>query len=67
VRWHHTQATQYLDDGSFLFEADVDGLFEITSWILGYGEAVEVLAPTVLREKAEAVVRWASRQDDARS
>lgn len=65
VQWHHTQTTQSLDDGSLLFEAEVDGLAEITSWVLGYGEHVEVLAPTALRdrlrEKAEAVVRLAGR------
>ncbi len=62
VQWHHTQATQYLDDGDLLFEAEVDGLSEITSWILGYGEHVEVLSPRALREKAEAIVRLAARR-----
>ncbi|HRX85067.1 MAG TPA: YafY family protein [Phycisphaerae bacterium] len=49
VIWHKTQRTQSLADGGLLFEADVDGLGEIASWVLGYGELAEVQAPDELR------------------
>ncbi|MCB9849668.1 MAG: transcriptional regulator [Phycisphaerales bacterium] len=50
VLWHKTQMTQRLPDGSLRFEVDIDGLSEIAWWILGYGDQVEVLEPTELRE-----------------
>ncbi len=49
VAWHRTQRTQFLDDGSLLFEVDVDGLHEIAWWILGYGDQAEALDPPELR------------------
>jgi len=49
VCWHKTQSTQYEADGSLIFEADVDGLKEISWWILGYGDQAQVLEPPELR------------------
>lgn len=49
VEWHKTQRTTYRADGSLLFEADVDGIDEIRSWILGYGEQAQVLEPPELQ------------------
>lgn len=49
VAWHRTQRTEFLEDGSLLFEVDVDGLHEIAWWILGYGDQAEVLDPPELR------------------
>jgi predicted DNA-binding transcriptional regulator YafY len=70
VRWHETQVTQRLEDGGLLFEVDVDGLGEITAWILSYGEQVEVLEPSELRqrirERAEKVVELANADHDGR-
>jgi predicted DNA-binding transcriptional regulator YafY len=51
VRWHSTQQTQFNDDGSLTVQFRVDGLGEITWWILGYGDQVEVLKPQPLRKK----------------
>ena len=51
VRWHESQSTIRLDDGRLIFEVEVDGLREITPWVLGYGDQVEVLTPPELREK----------------
>ncbi|MBL4886140.1 MAG: WYL domain-containing protein [Planctomycetaceae bacterium] len=60
IRWHKTQAIQLLADGSAEFHVDVDGLNEITWWILGYGKQAEVIEPPELREKvlehAQAIV-----------
>lgn len=51
VQWHPSQSTTRLDDGRLLFEAEVDGLGEISAWVLGYGDRVEVLAPLELRDR----------------
>jgi proteasome accessory factor B len=50
ITWHKTQSTTYEDDGSLLFEADVDGIEEVSWWVLGYGDQAEVLEPPELRE-----------------
>lgn len=69
VRWHDSQRTTRLDDGRLLLEVQVDGLGEISSWILSYADQVEVLAPVVLRrrvgEKAARVVSLAAIRDDS--
>jgi proteasome accessory factor B len=51
VQWHSTQKVFPNDDGSVTVELRVDGLGEITWWILGYGDQVQVLAPAVLRRR----------------
>lgn len=50
VHWHKTQVTSYDADGSLIFEVDVDGIKEISWWILGYGDQAQVLEPPELRE-----------------
>lgn len=50
VLWHKTQRIGHEDDGSILFEVTVDGLDEMSWWILGYGDQAEVLSPPELRE-----------------
>ena len=55
VRWHRSQRVQWNDDGSMEFHVRVDGLGEITWWVLGYGDQVEVVAPAALRRKVAAV------------
>lgn len=49
VAWHRTQRTTHEDDGSLIFEADIDGLDEISWWVLGYGDQAVVLDPPELR------------------
>jgi proteasome accessory factor B len=51
VKWHRTQEVAFEDDGSAIVEFRVDGLNEITWWILGYGDKVQVLAPLILRQR----------------
>ena len=51
VQWHNTQKVTFKDDGSAIIEFRVDGLDEVTWWILSYGDKVEVLAPRILRQK----------------
>ena len=56
VQWHRTQRVEWNDDGSIEFHVRVDGLGEITWWILGYGEQVEVVAPAELRHRVAGVI-----------
>ena len=51
VQWHETQTASFEDDDSVVLKFRVDGLNEITWWILGYGDQVEVLAPLALRQR----------------
>lgn len=57
VHWHKTQCTTFQKDGSLLFEVDVDGLEEISWWILGYGDQAQVLEPTELHDLIALRVR----------
>jgi len=57
VQWHSTQQVVHNSDGSATVEFRVDGLGEITWWILGYGDQVQVLAPKTLREKVLEVAK----------
>lgn len=51
VLWHRTQRTHFQDDGSLLFEVTVDGIEEISWWILGYGDQALVVEPPELRKR----------------
>ena len=51
VLWHRRQKIAWHDDGSIIYEVEVDGLTEISWWVLGYGDQVEVLAPAALRKR----------------
>ena len=66
VGWHETQRVEWNDDGSIEFHVTVDGLGEITWWVLGYGDQVRVVAPRVLRrrvaQKAQAVLAGATEE-----
>jgi proteasome accessory factor B len=62
VHWHQTQTASFEDDGSVVLKFRVDGLNEITWWILGYGDQVEVLAPKALRQR---IAQIASRIVDS--
>lgn len=66
TNWHRTQKSEYLLDGRLEFRVAVDGLEEIISWILGFGDLAVVLQPPELRDRlrrqAENMVR--NYQDD---
>ena len=66
VHWHASQRVQWNDDGSIDFRVRVDGLGEITWWILGYGDRVEVIAPTSLRRRIAAVAANVGEKHRAR-
>lgn len=62
VQWHNTQKVTFEENGSAIIEFRVDGLNEITWWILSYGDRVQVLAPRILRQRiieiAQKVVKF---------
>jgi predicted DNA-binding transcriptional regulator YafY len=53
--WHPSQVLKDGPGGSAEMSVTVTGTIEITPWILGWGEAVEVLAPAQLRHKIAAI------------
>ncbi|MFA5863733.1 MAG: YafY family protein [Phycisphaerae bacterium] len=68
VRWHKNQQCEFLEDGSLSFKVAVDGLNEISWWILGYGDKVSVAKPKLLAQKikatAERMMRLYEKSDD---
>lgn len=63
VQWHSTQTVTYEQDGSAIIEFRVDGLNEITWWILSYGDNVQVLAPRELRARIIEIAENAIRRN----
>ena len=61
VQWHDTQSVTWENDGSAILEFRVDGLNEITWWILSYGDRVQVLAPRVLRDRIVQIAEKTAR------
>jgi predicted DNA-binding transcriptional regulator YafY len=64
VQWHDTQTVTFENDGSTIVEFHVDGLSEITWWILGYGDKVQVLEPRILRQKIIEIAQNVVRQNE---
>jgi predicted DNA-binding transcriptional regulator YafY len=48
--WHPSQKLSKNKDGSLIAEFRVDGLSEIKTWVMGFGENVEVLEPFELKK-----------------
>ncbi len=57
VRWHASQKTKFLPDGSLEFRVKVNGINEIYWWILGYGDQAEVISPAPLRRRLATTAR----------
>tara|TARA_Y100000589_G_scaffold307233_1_gene322705 strand:+ start:2169 stop:3152 length:984 start_codon:yes stop_codon:yes gene_type:complete len=51
VHWHKTQKVRFLDNGSARVTFKVDGLKEISWWICGYANQVQVIKPDILRQR----------------
>lgn len=60
--WHPSQQLDAQADGSLILRFRASGRFEIVRWILGWGEAVEVVAPLDLRQEVAWCLREAARQ-----
>lgn len=69
-QWHPSQELRWQPDGSLEVAFRAGGLFEIRRWILGWGDAVEVIRPAVLRKDLQQTLQSAARlyrlTDDAR-
>jgi len=65
VQWHSTQKVARNPDGSATVEFRVDGLGEITWWILGYGDQVQVLAPKILRARVSEIAQNVIRLNES--
>ncbi|MEW4487541.1 transcriptional regulator [Thalassoglobus sp. JC818] len=57
VAWHSTQTVIWNDDGTIDFHVTVDGIHEISWWILGYGDKAKVLDPPELVELIQSHIR----------
>jgi len=55
--WHPSQNVEKNDDGSVVIASEAGGLMEIVSWVLSYGENVEVLGPPELRVEVERTIK----------
>jgi predicted DNA-binding transcriptional regulator YafY len=57
--WHPSQRIKDLRDGRVELTFTAGGEFEIIRWILGWGDAVEVVRPRRVRERVRSVLRHA--------
>jgi predicted DNA-binding transcriptional regulator YafY len=62
--WHPTQRLRDLKDGRLELTFRAGGTFEITRWILGWGDAVEVVRPARLRREVAEILATAANQYD---
>jgi proteasome accessory factor B len=62
--WHPTQEVDVAPDGSLTWRATVAGTIEIRLWILSWGDEVEVLEPTELRNDVASTHRRAGARYD---
>jgi predicted DNA-binding transcriptional regulator YafY len=51
--WHPSQSIRELPDGRIDLSFKAGGVFEIARWVLSWGDAAEVVRPTVLRDEVE--------------
>lgn len=58
--WHPTQKLRTLRDGRLELTFRAGGTFEITRWILGWGEAAEVVRPASLRREVGVILTSAA-------
>jgi len=49
--WHPSQVLELQSDGSIIMTLKVTNTVELYSWVLSWGEKVEVLEPEELRER----------------
>jgi predicted DNA-binding transcriptional regulator YafY len=54
--WHPTQQIHALPDGIIELHLTAGGMFELTRWILGLGQAAEVIEPPQLRKSVQSAV-----------
>jgi CRISPR-associated endonuclease/helicase Cas3 len=67
ARWHASQAIEERPDGSVEMRLAVASTIELVPWILGWGEACEVLEPVDLRRQVAAEHAAAARRYEKRA
>jgi predicted DNA-binding transcriptional regulator YafY len=65
--WHPTQQFRVLKDGRLEMTFRAGGQLEIMRWILGWGDAVEVIRPTTLRRGIRTTMQASARQYSQKS
>jgi predicted DNA-binding transcriptional regulator YafY len=60
--WHPTQRLRQLRDGRVELTFRAGGMFEIMRWILGWGDAAEIVKPERLRASVIAILLATGRQ-----
>jgi predicted DNA-binding transcriptional regulator YafY len=63
-QWHPSQEIKWLPDGGLELSFRAGGMFEIRRWILGWGDAVEVIAPMTLRTEIRSALTQALAKFD---
>ena len=58
--WHPTQKLRTLPDGRVELTFRAGGTLEIARWVLGWGDAAEVVRPPALRREIAAILRSAA-------
>jgi len=58
--WHPSQVLEPAPDGCLTWRARVSGTIEVREWILGWGDAVEVIAPAALRAEVGGILSRAA-------
>ena len=59
--WHPSQKLLDLWDGGVELTFRAGGAFEIRRWVLGWGDAVEVISPEELRRQVKHTARHVAR------
>jgi predicted DNA-binding transcriptional regulator YafY len=59
--WHPSQKLTDLPDGGVQLAFRAGGPFELRRWILGWGDAVEVISPDDLRDQVRDILKSAAR------
>jgi proteasome accessory factor B len=59
--WHSTQRIRELRDGRMELSFRAGGAFEIARWVLGWGDAAEVIRPARLRVRVAQILEAAAR------
>ena len=59
TQWHDTQKVVKQKDGSVILQFRIDGLEEITNWVLFWTGKAKVLQPTELRDRVVAKLKQA--------
>ena len=55
--WHPSQVLEKQKDGSMIMTLRVTDTVDLFSWIMGWGEKIEVLEPSELREEVMQTAR----------